>query len=339
MKFEMSFPDPLYGHIRVTHLERIIIDLPEFQRLKRIKQLGVASIVFSGAQHTRFEHCLGTMHISDLIYERIKADFDEEDHQKVRIAGLLHDVGHAPFSHTFELALKMMNLNIKFFHEENTKKICEKISLSKKKDEMSQFITGDLNSYFKTIGKIATGDKEGLSSKDKFLSSIISGEIDADRIDYLLRDSLHTGVHFIGFKLSLLLESISRNEERFELIIGKQGEYRAFHERMAIAIAEAFLISRYHHYEYIVNHPRNISANLIFVKAFENSLIRLKNKDPVLYDIELNRFFNECDDQDLINFIYKHGDQQAIDLINNYKNGMILKHIFDLKSFALLPKI
>jgi HD superfamily phosphohydrolase len=70
MDFNISFPDPVYGRIRATEFERYIIDLPEFQRLKRIKQLGVAHVIFPGAIHTRFEHCVGTMHVADLIFQR-----------------------------------------------------------------------------------------------------------------------------------------------------------------------------------------------------------------------------------------------------------------------------
>ena len=331
----MSFPDPVFGHIRVTDFERTVIDLPEFQRLKRIKQLGVASIVFSGAQHSRFEHSLGTMNVAELIFDRFKEDFDETDHQKLRMAALLHDIGHAPFSHTFEIALKRFNLDIKFLHEENTKIICNNIS--KKYQNLSRYTKGN-NKYFDTIGKIATGEKKTLNEKEKFLSSIISGEIDADRIDYLIRDGLHTGVNFIGFKLSLLLENISKNDERFDLIIGKPNVYRAFHEKIAIALGEAFLISRYHYYEYLINHPRNISANLMIIKSFENALMNVK-KNQKLFKEEIEKFFNIYDDQDFLNFIDIFGDPSAKNIVADYKSGQIFKHIFDLKSKAIEPKI
>lgn len=341
----MSFPDPLYGYVRATELEKSIIDLPEFQRLKRIKQLGVANVVFPGALHTRFEHCLGTMHVANLIFERFKNEFDEKDKQKIRLAGLLHDIGHAPFSHTFEIALnRFENIGKPRFtnHEMNTRFIVSNLGKRKKikKKLKNTNIGEDSISFFKTIGNISTGKKELLNNKDKFLSSIISGEIDADRVDYLFRDSLHTGVNFIGFNLLQLLENISMNEAENKLIIGKQGKYRAFHERISIALGEAILTSRYHHYTYLVNHPRNIAANLMVIKALSIALNNCnKNNTHKEQTKELDNFFFKYDDNDFLNFITKHGDEKAKKLILKYKQGKILYPSLDLKSNALNPQI
>ena len=106
MRYVLSIPDPVHNYIRLNKLEKTLIGLPKFQRLKRIKQLGVASVVFPGALHTRFEHSLGTMHVADMIFDRFSDDFEEIDRYKVRLAGLLHDIGHSAFSHTIEQGLR-----------------------------------------------------------------------------------------------------------------------------------------------------------------------------------------------------------------------------------------
>ena len=344
MKYVISFPDPVYGYIRATEIEKTIIDLPEFQRLKRIKQLGLASVVFPGALYTRFEHCLGTMHIANLFFQRFEEEFDEKYQQKLRLAGLLHDIGHSPFSHTFEIAFKRLkNIGPARFkdHESNTRFIVS--NLGKRKNIQDLLKQSGIKEkpiqFFKDIGNIATGKKEQLNKKDKFLSSIISGEIDADRIDYLLRDGLHTGVNFIGFDILQILENISMNKKKDKLIIGKQGEYRAFHERIAISLGEAVLTSRYHHYTFLVNHPRNIAANLMIIKALEDSLKNFRKKvNQIEYTKTFDKFFFEYDDNDFLNFIYQHGSENAKNIIDSYKDGKLFRNACDLKANALHPK-
>jgi HD superfamily phosphohydrolase len=347
MDFDISFPDPLYGRIRATKFERYIIDLPEFQRLKRIKQLGVAHVIFPGAIHTRFEHCMGTMHVADLIFQRFEHKFDKKFdfyRQQLRLAGLLHDIGHSPFSHTFEIALSRMDNTVGFQykkHEFNTKAIIS--NFGRRKDiakliKKLKISTKPLE-YFKKIGKISTGDSRGLNRDERFLASIISSDIDADRLDYLLRDSLHTGINFIGFNLNQLLESISIHPKKYRLLIGKAGEYKTFHERSAIAIGEAILISRYHHYLYLVNHRKNISANLMFVKAFINSVDNFRKKDYKNKKYELNDFFKKKDDCNFIRFIEEYGDNEAIQIIDNYKKGKLFHIALDLKYMAISPSI
>ncbi|MFX1563547.1 MAG: HD domain-containing protein, partial [Promethearchaeota archaeon] len=99
--------DPIYGYVAVTHLEKDIIDTKVVQRLRRLKQLAGAEFVYPGANHTRFEHSVGTMHLAGMLGEKISAQ--EEEIQAYRIAALLHDVGHGPFSHIFEHLLAKQN--------------------------------------------------------------------------------------------------------------------------------------------------------------------------------------------------------------------------------------
>ena len=343
MKFISSIPDPVHKYIRITQLEKTLIDLPEFQRLKRIKQLGVASIVFPGALHTRFEHSLGTLQVSDLIFDRFNGEFNETDRQKIRLAGLLHDIGHSAFSHTIELGLKRMEKNLQpryKSHEAYTRNIIANLankSIVKEALEEAGIIEKS-NPFFINIGNIATGKKDSLCEKDSFLSSIISGDIDADRIDYLIRDGLHTGINFIGFNLEHILENISKDGDK--LAIGKKGKNRSFDEIVSINLGEAFLISRYHYYSNIVNHPKNVAANVMLIKALENTLKKILETDSKNeVKKELDKFFWKYDDNDLLNFIRNKGTNEAKSLIVALQEGRIFCCICDLKAHALSPNI
>lgn len=343
MELDSSIPDPVHKYVGLTKLEKTLINLPQFQRLKRIKQLGVASVVFPGALHTRFEHSLGTMHIANLIFERFKNEFDETHRRKVRLAGLLHDIGHSAFSHTVELGLRRMEKIVQpryKNHEAYTRNVIANLgNKSIVKEALKEAgITEKSNSFFTNIGYIATGKKESLNEKDKFLSSIISGEIDADRIDYLIRDGLHTGINFIGFNLEHILENVSRDMDK--LVIGKKGENRSFDEIVSINLGESFLISRYHYYSNILNHPKNVAANIMLIKALEYTLKKLldtSSKNKV--EQELDNFFWKYDDNDLLNFIKNKGTNEAKKLIDALLGGRIFYCACDLKAHAITPNI
>lgn len=343
MDFVLSVPDPVHKYIRLTELERVLISLPQFQRLKRIKQLGVAAVVFPGALHTRFEHSLGTMEVAHLMFERLKGESDETDCQKVRLAALLHDMGHSAFSHTVELGLRRLDdiaLPRHGDHEAYTREIIEACGREGvvKEALADAGITEDARSFFARIGAIATGRKEELDEHDRFLSSIVSGEIDADRIDYLLRDGLHTGMHFIGFDLQHLLEHVVRNGERIGL--GRESAARSFDELVSINIGEAFLIARYHYYTSIINHPGNVAANTMLMEALEQALRRFSesaSKGEV--ERELDRFFTVYDDSEVLDFIRMHGGDDAERVLNALREGRIFHCVADLRSRALSPEM
>jgi len=343
VRYVLSIPDPVYNYIRLNKLEKTLIELPKFQRLKRIKQLGVASVVFPGALHTRFEHSLGTMHVADMIFDRFSDDLDDKtDRYKVRLAGLLHDIGHSAFSHTIERGLRRIEKIVEpryKRHESYTRSVISNLSKADiVKNALEEAgIDENPHTFFKKISHIATGKRDDLDETDRFLSSIISGEIDADRIDYLIRDGLHTGINFIGFDLHHILENISRDNDK--LALGKSNETTSFDEIVATNIGEAFLISRYHYYSDIINHPGNIAANTMLIKALESTLLDLlKNTNKEEVRKEIDKFYYEYDDNDLLNFIYKNGNEQAKSLINNLKEGNILCCFCDLKNHALYPK-
>lgn len=171
--------DPVHGPIRIDGVVEKLIDSVEFQRLRFIRQLGLSFLVFPGANHTRFEHSLGTMYISDQFSEKIGLD----DADTLRISALLHDIGHLPFSHSFE---DFFLTKTKMEHQEAGRRII----LGEKPFEESS-IPGILEKFSmspREISDMVAGRQKTASS------SIVSGPVDADELDYLLRDSTFCGI-------------------------------------------------------------------------------------------------------------------------------------------------
>jgi len=211
--------DPIFGFIKINEWEREIIDHWVFQRLRRIKQLAWTDMVYPGAVHTRFEHSLGVMHIATQMFNSIvseKGDFlkkelnftDEgfnRDRILVRLAGLLHDVGHAPFSHAAEGVMPFNSDTGKpYNHEEYTQAVIRYLF----KDVIENHPLNE--NYHITADDIA----DFLAGKPRVRRSLlwrglITGQLDADRADYLLRDSHHIGVQYGKYDLQRLLVTLT----------------------------------------------------------------------------------------------------------------------------------
>ncbi|MFM1755075.1 MAG: hypothetical protein RLZZ236_2014, partial [Bacteroidota bacterium] len=196
--------DPIYGFIKINNpLILELIDHPYFQRLKRIKQLGLAEFVYPGAHHTRFHHALGAMHLMDQVLDNLKAkgySISAEEREGAEIAILLHDIGHGPFSHVLEYTL----LN------------------EVKHEDVSTLLMAKLNEHFKGRLNLAIDIFENKYPR-KFFHQLVSSQLDVDRLDYLSRDSFYTGVRegFIGSER--LLSMMDLNNE--QLVIEEKGIY------------------------------------------------------------------------------------------------------------------
>jgi HD superfamily phosphohydrolase len=205
VKFILQIRDPIHGMIELNEGEKAIIDHEAFQRLRNIHQLALTYKIYPGAVHTRFEHSIGVMHLAgkmmDSLYARpiIYNNFSKEEFKRlkqlVRLAGLLHDLGHGPFSHVseeiFEKGLK---------HEAYSVAI------------IKQYFTPIIQKYFSNIKveEIIVLLSKGYLGPDKlFLGKIIDGELDADKLDYLLRDSYYCGVKYGKYDLDRILDTIT----------------------------------------------------------------------------------------------------------------------------------
>ena len=211
----------MYGYIPLTEIELELVNHPYFQRLNNIKQLGVGHRVFPGAQHTRFSHSLGIMYLMDRMTNSPSLKDDpliSKNKQKLRIAALLHDIGHYPLSHLVETVMtqnggcKHERLSDFVINNSSVRDILEKKSVDPRE-----------------IGQIITG-----SSSEPLFNQLMSSDLDVDRLDYLLRDSFHTGVAYGRFDLNRLVHTIALDNQG-QLCIDKSGMHAA----------EGYIVGRY----------------------------------------------------------------------------------------------
>lgn len=218
---QKQIKDPVHGYIEVPEKLLPLLDTPEMQRLRYIKQLGFSYLVYPGANHTRFEHSLGAMHLASLACHQTKLSEDET--LAVCAAALLHDIGHGPYSHASERVMKSYGN----FSHDNIRELLSG-------DEISSVL--EKNSLDKNlIAKLVSGDHP--------LAPIIHGDLDVDRMDYLLRDAHYTGVPYGMVDCERLIHSLAFLDDEF--VIHESG----------IFAAESLLIARtlmgpsvyYHH--------------------------------------------------------------------------------------------
>ena len=241
--------DPIHGFITLNEWEREVIDHPVFQRLRRIRQLGLTDMVYPGAMHTRFEHSLGVMHLATRMFEQIrdrrlgflKSELSftegglERDRVLVRLSSLLHDVGHTPFSHAAEALMdKNPSTNKPYKHEAYSAAAVVFLM----KDVIEDH---PLNQNYGIKAKDIDAFLNGEPSLGRCLlwRNLISSQLDADRADYLLRDSHHIGVAYGHYDLNRLTTTmtvaIDPETASPVLAIEEGGEHAA----------EALIIARY----------------------------------------------------------------------------------------------
>ena len=221
--------DPIHGFIQRSETEEKLIDTRVFQRLRRIRQLAMAHLVYPGAMHTRFDHSIGVMHVAGRMAGHLLRDGDVT--RRVRIAALLHDLGHGPFSHVSETILQkyarsdyLTNASTSKVHEQIT---CRIIERSK---EIADCIAA--NEREKIIGILSGKGDEAI------VRNIISGPLDADKQDYLLRDSYFCGVRYGVFDLERLISTLTFFEDAHERMLATT--------RDGVYAIEQFVIAKYH---------------------------------------------------------------------------------------------
>jgi uncharacterized protein len=302
LKFDGEITDPVHRYIRFSTAEKELIDTAVFQRLRRIRQLAGAHLVYPSAQHSRFEHSLGTMHVAGFAGETLlaKGYLDNEDNiQKLRLAALLHDIGHGPFSHLFEEVLELRN---KATHEYIGKEIILKTEIS---DILNKHGYDPLE-----ICRLSFGE-----SKIRFLNEIIAGGLSSDLMDYLSRDGLFTGVEYGKIDYHRLISS-------FEVV---SSGYLAIN-RSALYSFESMLISRYEMFKAVYFHKTVRSAEVMLF----NSMI-LADESTNLTDISsLDNYLSLSDEITLERLCsLSNGDKIAVELATNYRNRRLLKCVYE----------
>ena len=244
MDFVMEINDPIHGFIGLTEIEAKVINCETFQRLRRIKQLSGGHYVYPSAEHTRFSHCIGAMHLAGRTGKKLLHEVGMGDDvlQDVRVAGLLHDLGHGPFSHVFEESLIE---NRGWNHEDVT----EWLVLESEIGEILE--AGGISK--KRIADLARGRRT--TKKDAIVSGIVAGQVDADKMDYLTRDSFYCGVNYGLVDIHRLIDSL-------EVSKGYQLEFSL----AARGALEAFLVARYEMFLNVYYHKTVRSVEVMLVK-------------------------------------------------------------------------
>ncbi len=238
MKKQKIIHDSIYGSIKLGEMVSDIISTREFQRLNSVKQLGFSYLVFPGATHTRFEHSLGTYYLT---YEAARnLELEQEDIEAASLAGLMHDIGHGPFSHTTEDAMKklygMDHLDISIGI------ISGKIGTGR--------ISNIISNYLEKVINILKG-KEGI------LSRLISGNGDMDQIDYLARDSYYTGVALGMVDSSRILNTIAVANKEFCVM------------EKGLPAMEGLMLARMLMYRTVYRHRTSLVASVLANEALE----------------------------------------------------------------------
>ena len=300
MRFVGEITDPVHRYISFSAVERDLIDTSVFQRLRRIRQLAGAHLVYPSAQHSRFEHSLGTMHVAGYAGESLlrKGFIDNEDViQQLRLAALLHDVGHGPFSHLFE---EVLESKCRMTHEDVGKRIILE-------SEIGDVLRGH-GFAPSDICRLSFGE-----SKSSFLNEIIAGSLSADIMDYLPRDSLFTGAEYGKIDYHRLIAS-------FEVVA--TGHLAI--NKSALYSFESMLISRYEMFKAVYFHKTVRSAEVMLLHSLAQA-----NNHLGLTKISLDKFLTLTDEVTLQQICSPDMDDNVTRLARDYRDRHLLKCVYE----------
>lgn len=275
-----TFRDPVHNLIQLDKVEeRLLLDLidtPEFQRLHHIKQLGFSFLIYPGAEHTRFSHSLGVLHLMkrflDHIIQKTRgegrryAEELEKDRLLALAAALLHDIGHGPFSHTLEKTTGIR-------HEHWT------IAIILGETHIRQILESHRTGFAQEVADVIRR-----THSSRAVVKLLSSQLDVDRMDYLLRDAMMTGAGYGRFDLEWLLHTIRIGEMDGEVQVGLDRE-------KGLSIAEDFIMARYYMFTHVYLHKTTRSAELMIDKIFER-VVELKKEGKIDLPESLDRLFS-----------------------------------------------
>jgi uncharacterized protein len=296
-----------------------LVDAPEFQRLRRVKQLGLAHFAYQGAEHSRFTHSLGAFHLATRILAKLGNSYkiSDDDRLAVRCAALLHDVGHGAFSHVVESILN-------FHHEDFTIE-----ALVSDETGIGQILRNYSSALPERVADIIRGTFRPMA-----LAQLVSSQLDVDRMDYLLRDSMMTGVKYGVYDLEWIIKSLEINEEGDHLYISAPGIYAV----------EDYLQARYYMFRQVYFHRTLRSAEVVLRSLLRRALFHYQNggnvwlapKSPFEKILNGERLtlaeHLEIDDSDVIFYIkqWVHGEDLVLsDLSKRFIDRKLFK-AFDL---------
>lgn len=287
MKSHKIINDPVYGFITIpSELIFAIIEHPYFQRLRRIKQLGLTDMVYPGALHTRFHHAIGAMHLMSITLDHLRnkgQEISEEEYEASLLAILLHDIGHGPFSHALEFTL-LQNVA----HEALSLVFIESLNR-------------EFNNQLDLAIKIFTGRYER-----KFFYQLVSSQLDIDRLDYLQRDCFFTGVSEGTIGADRIIKMMNIKDDT--LVVEEKGIYSI----------ENFLSARRLMYWQVYLHKTTVSAEKMLInlikraKFLQQAGTQLNASDELLYFLQNNFTLEDIKDNQNLLELYAHLDDYDI---------------------------
>ena len=304
MSLELEIRDPIHGFIYREPKERKIVDTPIFQRLRRLKQLALASLVYPGAVHSRFEHSLGAFHIAREVSKRLLTS--DSDRELVRLAALLHDIGHGPFSHVSEPILKKfckikLDLDNQQIHE-----IISKIIIEKDPD-LVRIMGVD---QCRDIACLMSG-KYGY----RIMKDIVSGPLDVDKQDYLLRDSYFCGVEYgvyDGNRLIDALHVLNDVDDEQSLAISSDG----------INSVEQFVLAKYYMNVQVYYHKIRLITDEMISRAISLGI----EEDKIEW---LTRIYSyDGSDEHLNEYLQWHDEKLILEILSDRTPNGWAKRIF-----------
>lgn len=326
----MEVRDPIHGSIQIVDEEKPIIAHPFFQRLRSIKQLGFSEYVFPGATHTRYLHSIGVMDVASKVFDQLFKEHDQNNldvirlKETLRLACLLHDIGHAPLSHTTEVvmpSIEKLKLPTKFnlginrqaTHEDYTIKSIVDSSFTESFKQVGEKFGVNCDAVAElVIGRTTDPGYFTFNGVNYFqiLHQCVSSELDCDRMDYLLRDSYFCGVSYGNFDLDWLIDNLHPCIENGNATLGI--------DERAVATFDDFLLSRFHMFLQVYFHYRAVCLEKILYRYFENS--------PTEYAIPANiEEYLIHDDHYLMKVLRNSSNQWAKKIVNNIIPPKILE--------------
>jgi len=291
--------DPVHGYVYISEAEKNVIDSYPMQRLRHLRQLAGSEYVYPGANHTRFEHCIGVMFLAGKVLEKptISSLISNDEADMCRIAALLHDTGHGPFSHVFEqLLLKKLDKT----HEDVTSWIIEKSEVG---DKLSKIGFDPRDVAGLAVGKM---QKPGRA----FLDQIISSGIDVDKQDFIVRDTYHTGAEYGFIDVYRIIHALDVLGENLAVELG------------ALSALEVFMIARIESFKSIYFHRVGRAAQIMLASAMEKA-----NDELGLTAFNTPEEYLALDDYTVWSALRKCPASKAI--INNLERRKMLKCAYE----------
>ncbi len=320
-KYVYEIRDPVFEDMPFSEEEMALIDTQEMQRLRKIKQLGLTYLVYPGAQHTRFEHSLACAHLIRVIQQKSELQVDENYIDILRSTALLHDIGHAAFSHVLEYAMpdlpKHDNMAVKMLNGKLELEIDS--DLPRVKDVLDNNIRKKIIDHF---------------DKTSVVGDLVGGPIDVDMLEYLKRDSFYCGVPYGNYDSRIISKFVNMGEKIY-----------LRHSRDAISSIINLLGARFHMFEAVYQHHAVLCAELMLSTAISSGiregesdfgyedLYRMGDADVINY--LLGRTKNEFTKKLLTRVVYRRLYKRAYTVPANNRTRNLLEKIEEIKK---LPK-